>query len=591
MICCANRVVDQRGDDVSDPSVSAPAPAASGAPAARPLALAVKAMGGTWLGTVAPSVMFEGAAADSRLVRSGQLFFALPGERVDGYDFCGAAVMAGAAALVVDASHGMPQALPTAPGRGGVSVPVIGVADPLAALADLARAVRATFTGRVVGITGSNGKTTTKELTAAALGSAGRVLRTEGSYNTEIGLPLTILSASGTEDFWVLEMAMRGRGQIALLADIARPHVGVITNVAGAHLELLGSIEEVARAKGELFAGLESDGIAVLPGGDALIEAQAFQLPEARKLRFDGGGPGPKDVVILDSLPGGIAGQVVRYAVRRQPVVARLPSVDCTTPATRRRRWRWRPRSTCRHRRRRARLPRPSFRRIGRSRSTSRDGSFSTTVTTPTQRRCAPRWPRSSRLPPEPPVMVVRLPSSVTCSRLAPTRPNCIARSVARPVFGWRGSRCWGRSAPKSPAGRPRWGLHRRVSSPPTIPWRPPQASPRGRVQATGSWSRRRARCAWNGRLPPSRRNCARTGGAHEGRAKMLAGGAEGVLRPTDRQRGGPFRADTPPPPSPSLPLPVGFTPRRERLSLLPFSLSLFFSFFSEEFRNRPPLT
>jgi UDP-N-acetylmuramoyl-tripeptide--D-alanyl-D-alanine ligase len=119
---------------------------------------------------------------------------------------------------------------------------------------------------------------------------------------------------------------MRGRGQIALLADIARPHVGVITNVAGAHLELLGSLEEVARAKGELFAALDPRaGVAVLPGGDALIEAQAAHLPESRKIRFDGGNPGPKDVVILETISAGVGGQIVRFAVRGLPVVSRLP--------------------------------------------------------------------------------------------------------------------------------------------------------------------------------------------------------------------------------------------------------------------------
>ncbi len=291
----------------------------------RTLAFAVQAMRGKWLGPAEPGVTFAGAAADSRRVGAGDLFFALPGERVDGFDFCAAAAAAGAVALVIDAKRGAPAGLNAILGGDGKPVPVIGVSDPLAALADLARAVRARFAGRVVGITGSNGKTTTKELTAAALGASGSVLRTDGNYNTEIGLPLTILRSSGTEAFWVLEMAMRGRGQIALLADIARPHVGVITNVAGAHVELLGSIEEVARAKGELFAGLAPDGVAVLPGGDPLIEAEAAHLPEKRKVRFDGGGPGAKDVVILETLPAGVAGQVVRFAVRGQPVVARLP--------------------------------------------------------------------------------------------------------------------------------------------------------------------------------------------------------------------------------------------------------------------------
>jgi len=291
-------------------------------PAARPLAFAARATGGAWLRAPAATASFAGAAADSRRVRPGALFFALRGERVDGFDFCDAAAAAGAAAVVVEGRRGLPA------GAAAAGVPVLGVDDPLRALADVARAARAEFGGKVVGVTGSNGKTTTRELTASALAAGGAaVLRTEGNYNTEIGLPLTILEARGGERFWVLEMAMRGRGQIALLADIARPHVGVITNVAGAHLELLGSIEEVARAKGELFAALGPDGIAVLPAGDALIEAQAAHLPEARKIRFESerSRSGGRDVQVLEAIPAGAAGQVVRYAVRRQPVVARLP--------------------------------------------------------------------------------------------------------------------------------------------------------------------------------------------------------------------------------------------------------------------------
>lgn len=332
-------------------------------PAVRPLSFAVAAMDGAWLVPTHPDATFAGAAADSRRVRPHELFFALPGERVDGFDFCGLAAAAGATAVVVAAARGIPPSLAGGGGADAAEAPppvaVIGVRDPLTALADLARAVRGEFQGRVVGVTGSNGKTTTKELCAAALsgaadgaeldegGSGGlapgspapgeaqagdtatgfsSVLRTEGSYNTEIGLPLTILSASGRESFWVLEMAMRGRGQIALLADIAKPHVGVITNVAGAHLELLGSLEEVARAKGELFAALDrAAGVAVLPGGDALIEAQAAHLPESRKIRFDGGDPGPKDILIIETTSAGVAGQIVRFAVRGQPVVSRLP--------------------------------------------------------------------------------------------------------------------------------------------------------------------------------------------------------------------------------------------------------------------------
>jgi UDP-N-acetylmuramoyl-tripeptide--D-alanyl-D-alanine ligase len=303
-------------------------------PAWRPLGFAVGAMGGQILNPHpgAEAVPFRGAAYDSRGVRPGRLFFALPGARVDGFDFCAEAEAQGAAALVVAAARGLP---------GAPGIPVVAVADPLAALAALARAARAAFTGAVVAITGSNGKTTTKELCAAALGTAGPVLRTAGSLNTEVGLPITILEAVGDEGYWVLELAMRGRGQIAALTEIARPDVGVITNVGAAHLELLGSLEEVARAKGELFAGLGANAIAILPGGDPLIEAEAAHIPEARKLRFQGSerrrlaaterggfhGDVDLDVEILGTSSDGVGGQRVTYRVKRETVTARLPLV------------------------------------------------------------------------------------------------------------------------------------------------------------------------------------------------------------------------------------------------------------------------
>jgi UDP-N-acetylmuramoyl-tripeptide--D-alanyl-D-alanine ligase len=143
-----------------------------------------------------------------------------------------------------------------------------------------------------------------------------------------VGLPLTVLESSGQEKIWVLEMAMRGRGEIAFLCQIARPHVGVVTNVAAAHLGRLGSLEETARAKGEIYAGLEPEGIAVLPADEPLLEAQAAHLPESRKLRF--GGPGdpsaaPADVRILEYTAAGDRGAVIRLGVGEEPVVVRLP--------------------------------------------------------------------------------------------------------------------------------------------------------------------------------------------------------------------------------------------------------------------------
>jgi UDP-N-acetylmuramoyl-tripeptide--D-alanyl-D-alanine ligase len=287
-------------------------------PAKRSLSSACKAMAGKPVGKPATlgSTRFVGAVTDSRAVKPGQLFFALPGERVDGFDFCKDAAKAGAAAVVVIAGRGRPE--------GCDSIPVIAVDDPLKALGDLAAAVRKPFEGRVVGVTGSNGKTTTKELIAAALASAGKVLATQGNLNTDVGMPLTILSSTGKEDFWVLEMAMRGPGEIDYLTKIAKPHVAVITNIAGAHLGRLGSLEAVARAKGEIFGGLSDTGIAVLPVDEPMLEPVVATIPAARQRRFGTSGSSAF-VRIMDFVPAGAAGSIVRMAVGHEPHVVKLP--------------------------------------------------------------------------------------------------------------------------------------------------------------------------------------------------------------------------------------------------------------------------
>jgi UDP-N-acetylmuramoyl-tripeptide--D-alanyl-D-alanine ligase len=204
---------------------------------------------------------------DSRDVRPGDLFVGLPGERVDGGRFAAQALAAGAWGVLVANEH------TRLGGQSPQSRAVIAVDDPLVALGSLARAWRRELGAKVVGITGSTGKTSTKDLLAGMLAPHLRVVATHANLNTEIGLPLTILGAPAGTEALVLEMAMRGKGQIAELVAIAEPDVGVITNVGPVHLELLGSVEAVAAAKAELVRDLRPGATAVLPAGEPLLDS------------------------------------------------------------------------------------------------------------------------------------------------------------------------------------------------------------------------------------------------------------------------------------------------------------------------------
>ncbi|KXX63653.1 UDP-N-acetylmuramoyl-tripeptide--D-alanyl-D-alanine ligase [Marichromatium gracile] len=209
---------------------------------------AVAAAGGRLQGT---DCRFDGVGTDSRVDCSGQLFVALRGPRFDGHEHVEAARRAGAVAALVD--H------PVA-----VDLPQWVVDDTRLGLGRLAHAWRARLRARVVAITGSNGKTTAKEMVAAILGQAGRVHATRGNLNNDIGMPLTLLGARD-EDFLVLEMGANHPGEIGYMTDIARPDVALITNAGRAHLEGFGSLEGVARAKGEIARGLLPHGILVVP--------------------------------------------------------------------------------------------------------------------------------------------------------------------------------------------------------------------------------------------------------------------------------------------------------------------------------------
>ncbi|HEX2129144.1 MAG TPA: UDP-N-acetylmuramoyl-tripeptide--D-alanyl-D-alanine ligase [Solirubrobacterales bacterium] len=210
------------------------------------------------------------AAIDSRVVRPGDLFFGLRGSRVDGGEHAGAALSDGAWGAVVERARG--ESLAAAGATGWV----FGVDDPLSALQSLARAWRRELGCAVVGITGSTGKTSVKDIVRALLPR--RVHASRENMNTEIGLPLTILEAEPETEVLVLEMGMRGRGQIAELCAIAEPDVGAITNIGPVHLELLGTIEAVAATKAEILAGVGPTGRAVVPEGE---EALAPHLDDA----------------------------------------------------------------------------------------------------------------------------------------------------------------------------------------------------------------------------------------------------------------------------------------------------------------------
>ncbi|WP_258359328.1 UDP-N-acetylmuramoyl-tripeptide--D-alanyl-D-alanine ligase [Moorella sulfitireducens] len=205
----------------------------------------------------------RGVSTDSRAIKPGMLFIALKGERFDGHDFIGAALAAGAAAAVGE--HFPAGAMACRQPEQAL----IQVENTYQALQQLAAYHRQkNFTGPLIAVTGSSGKTTTKNLVAAVLSSGMKVLKTPGNFNNEIGLPLTLLSLAPEHEAAVVEMAMRGRGEIAALCAIARPTMGIITNIGTAHLERLGSVAAIAAAKGELLAALPPEGVAILNGDD-----------------------------------------------------------------------------------------------------------------------------------------------------------------------------------------------------------------------------------------------------------------------------------------------------------------------------------
>ncbi|MDF2569465.1 MAG: murF [Sporomusa sp.] len=205
---------------------------------------------------------FRGISTDTRTVQPGNLFIALVGERFDGHEFVAQAVSKGAVGVIVSRSVHVSE-----------HAQVIEVKDTLKALQALARFHRKRYHIPVIGVTGSNGKTTTKDMLAAVLSSRFNVLKTEANFNNEIGLPLTLLKLESGHEVAVVEMGMRARGEIRELTEIAIPTVGVVTNVGETHMEILGSIENIADAKAELVEAIVQDDLVVLNADDPFVRA------------------------------------------------------------------------------------------------------------------------------------------------------------------------------------------------------------------------------------------------------------------------------------------------------------------------------
>jgi UDP-N-acetylmuramoyl-tripeptide--D-alanyl-D-alanine ligase len=215
----------------------------------------------------------RGVFTDTRTPQSGALFVALKGEHFDAHEFVATAQAAGAAAALVER--------PIA-----VDLPQVVVADTMLALGDLASAVRAQRRARVVGITGSNGKTTVKTLLASILALHGKTHVNAGNLNNEIGLPLSLLALPEDAEYAVLEMGAGKPGDIAYLAAIARPEIGLVNNIAPAHLERMGTLEGIAETKGALYSALPPHGVAVINADDAFAGLFATLAGTRRSIRF-----------------------------------------------------------------------------------------------------------------------------------------------------------------------------------------------------------------------------------------------------------------------------------------------------------------
>ena len=266
------------------------------------------------------TVIFRGVSINSRTIKEGELFVCIKGEKFDGHDFFGDAFRKGAAGIILSDTKN----LSTGMLGKGESPFVIQSQNTLRALQDLASYQRSLFPFRVIAVTGTNGKSTTKEMIASIIETKYKTLKTQGNLNNHIGLPLTLLKREPEHEVGVLEMGMSAAGEIKRLAEIAKPDIGVITNISAGHLGQLKTIKDVQAAKGELFDSLHKEGTAIVNADDPLVLELAKSL-RIKKITY--GIKEPADIQASDIQNKGNHGFTFTAKIFDQAIPVKLPQI------------------------------------------------------------------------------------------------------------------------------------------------------------------------------------------------------------------------------------------------------------------------
>jgi len=266
------------------------------------------------------TVIFRGVSINSRTIKEGELFVCIKGENFDGHDFFGDAFRKGAAGIILSDTKN----LSTGMLGKGESPFVIQSQNTLRALQDLASYQRSLFPFRVIAVTGTNGKSTTKEMIASIIETKYKTLKTQGNLNNHIGLPLTLLKREPEHEVGVLEMGMSAAGEIKRLAEIAKPDIGVITNISAGHLGQLKTIKEIQAAKGELFDSLHKEGTAIVNADDPLVLELAKSL-RIKKITY--GIKEPADIQASDIQNKGNHGFTFTAKIFDQAIPVKLPQI------------------------------------------------------------------------------------------------------------------------------------------------------------------------------------------------------------------------------------------------------------------------